>query len=172
MGRKFVLGNPKTCVGCKTCMTACLVKHFAREDAPVSRLNVVSLGERTVSLSCRHCEDAPCVSACPVGALYFDQTRVAVSMHKCIGCSGCISGCPYGAVSLIERPDGKRLEGMVIGNTLRQVVIKCDLCYDRENGPACIEACTSSSLRLVDQDELNLRENLSKAAKSAIPELA
>ncbi|MCL2750650.1 MAG: 4Fe-4S ferredoxin [Coriobacteriia bacterium] len=155
MVRKYVLGKSKTCVGCKTCMTACLTKHFEDDDIPLFRINVVKLGDETIALACRHCEKAPCVNACPVGALYYDLDRVAVNMHRCIGCSGCINNCPYGSLVLANRPQSKVASGLTATSAQNFSIIKCDLCFDREQGPACVEACTTKSLRLLSMDEVN-----------------
>ena len=136
-------------------MSACLVKHFVKDDIPTSRIKVIPIGEHTVALTCRHCADAPCVNACPVGALYFDGNRVAVNMHQCIGCKGCVKSCPYGAASVINSAGGETIGTIAVEPVRKQVVIKCDLCYDREGGPACVEACTSNAITLVEQREID-----------------
>ena len=152
MGSKFVLGNPKKCVGCKSCMSACLFKHFEAGDLPIPRINVLGFDESTVAVTCHHCAEAPCVTACPVRALYFDGDRVAVDMWRCIGCRGCVRACPYGIPDPIQRATDS---SSALGPTSRQVIIKCDLCYDRTGGPACVEACTSGAITVVDQDDID-----------------
>lgn len=156
MGSKFVIADPRKCVGCKACMAACLVKHFVPGDVPIPRLNVVMVGdEMTAPILCHHCEDAPCAEACPTGALYHDGDRVAVKLTQCIGCRSCVMACPFGAVTVSERYQATKVGDVTIGAGPRAVVVKCDRCADRKNGPACIEACTSEALRLITQEELD-----------------
>lgn len=159
MGSKFVLADPKRCVGCKACMAACLVKHFVKDDVPAARLNVVRVGEYTAPIVCHHCANAPCAASCPTGALYSDGDRIGVRLHRCIGCRSCVVACPYGAVDVVDRYDLNILGELTVGALPRAMVIKCDRCIDRLNGPACIEACTSSAIDIVDQDDIdNLQE--------------
>lgn len=156
MGSKFVLADPRKCVGCRACMAACLVKHFVPGDVPIPRLNVTDLGDGvTAPIVCHHCEDAPCAAACPTGALYHDGDRVGVHMELCIGCRSCVVACPFGAVTVRERYREDEFGGEVFSAGKRAVVVKCDRCYDRPGGPACVEACTSDALMVVAQDGLN-----------------
>ncbi|HIY84177.1 MAG TPA: 4Fe-4S dicluster domain-containing protein [Candidatus Rubneribacter avistercoris] len=170
MGSKFVIADPRKCVGCRACMAACLVKHYVPGDAPVARLNVVRAGERTAPIVCHHCENAPCAASCPTGALYADGDRVGVRMKRCIGCRSCVVACPYGAVDVVKRYDSTNLGGLVIGSVRNAAVIKCDRCYDRPEGPACVQACTSLALRVVDQDAIG--ENQSRRQRAIADEMA
>lgn len=153
-------------------MAACLVKHYVVGDVPVARLNVVQSGPYTSPIACHHCEKAPCASACPVGALYKDGDRVGVRMERCIGCQSCVMACPFGAVRVVKRCDADRIGDLVVDAAADVAVIKCDRCYDRAEGPACVQACTSFALRVVDQDEVDTRQLQPVAAKSADRELA
>lgn len=154
MGSKFVIADPRLCVGCHSCMAACLVKHFVPGDVPMARLNVVSIGNgMTTPIVCHHCEDAPCAAACPTTALYHDGDRVAVDISRCIGCRSCVIACPFGAVEIVSRQSTARLRDVKLDPVEESYVIKCDRCVDRENGPACVEACTSHALRLVSDTD-------------------
>src|SRR5690606_13159284 len=54
--------------------------------------------ERSISVACMHCSDAPCMAVCPVDCFY--QTEEGVVLHSkdlCIGCGYCFYACPFGA---------------------------------------------------------------------------
>jgi len=100
-----------------------------------SRIRVVRLYPHTnAALNCRMCENAPCVVACPRKALtQTAETGVIVVDDKlCNGCGWCVKVCDYGAIIMDPKP----------------TVYICDLCSDREEGPACIEWCPEEALEL------------------------
>lgn len=170
MGNKFVIADPGVCIGCKTCMAACLAKHDVERDVAEARLNLVTTLSVSAPVVCHHCADAPCVAACPVGALYQDDEhrRVGVHAERCIGCQGCVMACPYGACSVATRTVTTTLGNLVIGETTKAQVIKCDLCVDRPEGPACVQACPTKGLVLVDESTLaaGLKQKRIEAARA------
>ena len=105
---------------------------------------------------CNHCDNPPCVRACPTKATYKNQDGlVLMDFHRCIGCRFCMAACPYGARSFNWRdPRGKAKDGrpFIARETynkefptrMRGVVEKCNMCAERlAKGllPACVEAC-------------------------------
>jgi len=86
------------------------------------------------------CESAPCVTACPRKALAqsADTGVIAVNDQLCNGCGWCIKVCEFGAIVMDRRP----------------TVYICDLCGEREQGPACIEWCPEDALELSTTDVL------------------
>ncbi|WP_368041264.1 4Fe-4S dicluster domain-containing protein [Gordonibacter massiliensis (ex Traore et al. 2017)] len=102
--RKLVIADPGTCIGCKTCMAACLMRHDVPNDVPVPRLTLVTTRTISAPVGCHHCAEAPCADACPTGCLYTDDEHVGVHPDKCIGCRNCVLACPYGAVDIVTRP--------------------------------------------------------------------
>lgn len=60
-----------------------------------------------------------------------EDGTVVVDAGICIGCSSCVIACPIGVIQPDER---------------NQIMIKCDLCKDRENGPSCVSACPTNAL--------------------------
>ena len=94
------------CVGCGACLITCKNEnnvqgeHFwgSRISKTVGRFPNVRY-EFIVTL-CNHCENAPCVMACPVKAMYKGDGEI--TMHnpkKCIGCRYCMVSCPYDVIS-------------------------------------------------------------------------
>lgn len=136
------------CLGCKSCEIACAVQHSksktlfgALAERPLSkkRLYVEEADGFKLPILCRHCEDAPCVNGCITGCLYHDDNGyVRRKKDRCIGCWTCIMVCPFGVVSR----DG-----------VTRIAVKCDRCHKLEV-PACVNACPTKALELVEVDEL------------------
>jgi len=82
------------------------------------------------------------MQACPVEeAMVVDEktgARVIVE-DECIGCGNCFRACPF------------NVEGFIIKQRLKEnVYVKCDLCYKRERGPACVEICPHTALGYIN----------------------
>ncbi|MBV9782775.1 MAG: 4Fe-4S dicluster domain-containing protein [Acidisphaera sp.] len=103
---------------------------------------------------CKHCHNAPCLEACPTGALFRTEfDTVVVQQDICNGCGYCVPACPFGVVDLSE-VDGK--------------AHKCTLCYDRLKGglePACAKACPTDSIQFGEV------EHLQRAAEQRVADL-
>ena len=85
---------------------------------------------------CKHCHNAPCLEACPTGALFRTEfDTVVVQQDICNGCGYCVPACPFSVVDL---------------NPLDGKAHKCTLCYDRLKGglePACAKSCPTDSIQ-------------------------
>lgn len=60
-------------------------------------LDAGKIDEKMVYLArpCMHCEHAPCVEVCPVGASYYREDGIVMMDYdKCIGCRYCQVACP------------------------------------------------------------------------------
>ena len=152
--RKFVFADSDRCIGCQTCMAACLSAHGVGRAEAIPRLQLVMTRTVSAPVSCHHCIDAPCVASCPTGCLYYDGGRVGIREERCIGCCSCVLACPFGAIVIGSRPKNVQFGGISFKAGTEPVVIKCDLCVNRNNRPACVEACPTAGLFLADEELL------------------
>ncbi len=102
------------CTGCRGCMVACKIENNTTEETYwmyVFRLEEGKFPDARVKFMprpCMHCEDAPCVKVCPVGARYKRTDGiVATDWDRCIGCRYCEVACPYG-VNYFNYQDPKK----------------------------------------------------------------
>ena len=128
--------NHEKCTGCRLCELVCAVKHDGISNPIRSRIKVMKWEHEGlyIPVSCQQCQEAPCLSACPGGAISRneDLARVEVDYNLCIGCRTCVSVCPFGAMGF---------------NHIDKKVIKCDLC---DGDPQCARFCEVNAIEYVD----------------------
>ena len=101
MARMKFLCDADRCIDCNACVTAC--KNENEVPWGINRRRVVTIndgkpGERSVSMACMHCTDAPCAAVCPVSCIYPTEDGIVLhSKDLCIGCGYCFYACPFGA---------------------------------------------------------------------------
>ena len=135
------------CTACGACAIGCMDQNdidIEGGDCPLRLVFACESDDATayVSMACMHCENAPCVRACPTGCLSKDlETGLTVyDRDLCIGCHSCAMACPFGAPSFDK--EGK--------------MRKCDGCITRlQHGmePACVRLCPTGALHLYKEDE-------------------
>jgi Fe-S-cluster-containing dehydrogenase component len=147
-----LLFDARRCIGCRTCVIACkaenhiaagswmrgLNQHGTTTDVPVGQYPRLTLSWQV--RTCRHCENPPCLEACPSeGAIYQRPDGIVlIDRDKCTGCKACGDACPYDAIRF-HPGDGKPE--------------KCTLCSHRiDQGlePFCVKECIWGALRFTN----------------------
>lgn len=90
------------CMGCYACVEACKVENNTGRGIYWMYVFRLEMGKypnvnwQFMPRPCMHCDNAPCVKVCPVGARFKrDDGEVLVDFNRCIGCRYCIVACPY-----------------------------------------------------------------------------
>jgi tetrathionate reductase subunit B len=169
MSKKVFVIDVSVCNGCHCCQIVCKDEHVANDWTPIAKPQP-DTGQFWVQLTekvrgtvpkvkvayrphlCMHCDQAPCMEACPVkGAVYKrDDGLVIIDPVKCTGCKSCVDACPYHVIFFNE------------GLNIAQ---KCTGCaHLLDNGwkePRCADACPNLALRFMDEGEA--KELISKS---------
>ena len=166
---KKVIVHHQKCIGCMQCMAACATAHSisktlfaAALESPLPRSRIyigVGLYNEGFPNRCRHCDPAPCMTACLSGAILRDEESesVLINPDKCINCASCAMACPFGVIRFYEDQFLKKT-----------IAIKCDNCLERQNQgkpPACVEACKTNALTFEEQTDA-LKRKTNMVAKS------
>ena len=138
---KKIYVKEEWCLGCHLCEYECAYANsgignivLALKDKEIDpNAKVQTDGKITFAVSCRHCENPLCVSACISGALTKTaEGPVTVDKTKCVGCYTCVLLCPYGAV--MPSPEGTAAQ-------------KCELCINNSFGePSCVKGCPNRAI--------------------------
>jgi Fe-S-cluster-containing dehydrogenase component/formate-dependent nitrite reductase membrane component NrfD len=140
------------CIGCHACTTACKAENDVPLGVTRTYVKSVDVGRHPQArrffqvTRCNQCADAPCVTACPTGAM-FKRADGIVDFAKsiCIGCKACIAACPYDAIFI--NPDDHAAE-------------KCNFCAHRIDmglEPACVVVCPTQAIIVGDRDDPSCR---------------
>jgi Fe-S-cluster-containing dehydrogenase component/formate-dependent nitrite reductase membrane component NrfD len=136
------------CIGCHACTTACKSENEVPLGVTRTYVKAVEVGtfpqaRRAYQVTrCNQCDDAPCVAACPTGAMYRRPDGI-VDFDKsvCIGCKACMAACPYDAIFI---------------NPYDHSAEKCNFCTHRIDAglePACVVVCPVEAILVGDLDD-------------------
>jgi Fe-S-cluster-containing hydrogenase component 2 len=153
---KQLMVKPEKCVGCKTCEIICSYNRAKNFDPRNSAVSVQIFGEASicVPVMCMQCEEACCVSICPVEAMHRDDDGlVTCDTNRCIGCKMCVNACPLGNVAFSQQAHR---------------IIKCELCGGR---PGCAKYCPVGAIVYTDErDGLGRKQAMAAALKDVYGE--
>jgi molybdopterin-containing oxidoreductase family iron-sulfur binding subunit len=169
--------NLGLCIGCRKCAEACHVENNHDRRTNNSYIRVLEMeqgsfdmergtvdydhavpapGKYYMPVQCHQCDNAPCVTVCPVEATWKERDGIVVVDYDwCIGCRYCEAACPYHARRFNWSkpeiaPSEINPDQGYLSNRLRPqgVVEKCTFCLHRTRAgrlPACLEACPTGA---------------------------
>jgi Fe-S-cluster-containing dehydrogenase component len=129
--------DPNRCIGCRACVQACSECDTHKGHAMIHLEHVDRAhSTQTVPVVCMHCEVPTCAEVCPADAIKKGEDGIVRSALKarCVGCNNCVLACPFGVPKM---------------NSDFDLMMKCDLCYDRTSvgkRPLCATVCPSGAL--------------------------
>ncbi|MHB1394721.1 MAG: 4Fe-4S dicluster domain-containing protein [Clostridia bacterium] len=119
----------KDCTGCNLCRLICSYKKENEFNIGKSRISFTEQDEYGfMQIICRNCEEAPCMDACPAGAISRrNDNYVVLDEKKCVHCNMCVMVCPFNAISPSEHFN-----------------YKCDTCSGEE---CCAKVCAHGAIK-------------------------
>ncbi len=158
------------CNGCYSCQIACKDEHVGNDWTPIAkpqpdtgqfwlklqeyiRGTVPKVKMHYIPMLCMHCDEAPCIPACPVeGVIYKrDDGLVIIDPVKCTGCKACVDACPYNAIFF---------------NESLNIAQKCTGCAHLLDGgewkiPRCADSCPTEAIKF--GEEKDFKDLIAKA---------
>jgi tetrathionate reductase subunit B len=140
--------DTRRCFGCHGCEVACKSENdiplgnYIRQTFYKDVGDYPKVARLFLPMSCQHCEDAPCIKACPSSAIAKGVGgSVIIDYTKCSGEGECVNACPYGAIYI---------------DKVHKQAVKCHNCYHRlehDMQPACASTCPSDAIYFGDLND-------------------
>ena len=169
--------NVTRCEGYMECVSACVKENNLDRQSNTQYIRIFEMENGKMSpevgdgkffhkvpvedhfymgVQCNHCENAPCITACPTKATWKEPDGIVVVDYDwCIGCRYCMAACPYYGRRFNWNKPQVPLKEMTkkqhyLGNRIRSKgqTEKCTFCLQRTREgrlPACVEACPTGS---------------------------
>lgn len=150
------------CNGCYCCQIACKDEHVANDWSPYAKPQPdtgqfwIGLKEQVrgqvpkVKVSyiphlCQHCDEAPCIEQCEVGAIIKRADGIVlIEPDKCSGCKLCSDVCPHNAIFFNENLN------------IAQKCTGCSHLRDNEpdewSVPRCVDQCPTEALQFGEEE--------------------
>jgi tetrathionate reductase subunit B len=170
MGKVLIIDITK-CNGCHNCQVACKDEHVGNDWSPISkpqpmtgqfwtkvhdkvRGTVPKVKVSYLHSICRHCDDAPCIKACPNQAIYKRTDGIVIiNPDKCTGNKKCIQECPY--------------DDVIYFNEALNIAQKCTFCahlIDKGwDETRCSDVCPTGAYTFGNEEKL--QDMVAKADK-------
>jgi len=155
-----IFPDPSLCIGCLTCEVICSLVHKQQGLSDVPRIRIFN--DPTVKVNaeiqqaypgrgsftqepCLQCPTAECLHVCPVDAIGVEPRTGAryIKEDTCVTCGRCAHACPFPTTDEARATNQLTFgqQTRISYDPLKDTFTKCDLCYWREGGPACVERC-------------------------------
>jgi Fe-S-cluster-containing dehydrogenase component len=158
------------CNGCYSCQIACKDEHVGNDWTPIAKPQpdtgqfwmrqtehiggtVPKVKMHYIPIPCQHCDEAPCIPACPIENTIYkrDDGLVIIDPEKCTGCKACVDACPYNAIFF---------------NESLNIAQKCTGCAHLLDGgewkiPRCADACPTEAIKF--GEEADFKDAIAKA---------
>lgn len=146
---KIIKIREERCTGCRVCELVCSLEKTEAFNPQKSRIKIFEDRRKGVEIAsvCQLCDPAPCIDACPAGALGKDPKMgtLLINHEICQGerCLSCQSECPHGAITWDVEDES---------------LICCDLCG---GDPECVKVCRFRALTFekCDPEEMEEQRN-------------
>ena len=137
--RAWLVTDPTTCVGCRTCEIVCSLSHDDICQPALARIHTkydpLHSLQKLIAMpfECKQCNMADCYLACEYDALVVDKKTGAriIDPEKCQACGECFEACPW---------------NMVVHNEEKDTYSKCDLCG---GDPQCVKYCPAEAIKFI-----------------------